>query len=740
MKFADVVLDIANSSVDKTFEYIDELGVLPGMRVRVPFGEKLQQGFVVKVKDENSFDREKLKSIAAIIDDEPVLTEEQIRLAYYIEAQYHTTLTFALRFMIPSELRRGAVKAKSRKMVRLKALSNAERLLLRESCLSKDGKIKYKARAKTIEELEKADLPYGDVPKSVLDFLLKNDAAEVYEEELYRNPMKFPTAENKTNYTLTEDQEKAVAKINTSLEEGKKKTILLHGVTGSGKTEVYLRAAEKTLSLGKTVIMLVPEISLTPQLYAKFAERFGNKVAVIHSGLSAGERYDEWKKVKKGEAKIVLGARSAVFIPLENIGLIIIDEEHESSYKAENHPPYHAFEIANIRAHLNSSVLILGSATPQIETYLKAQIGMYELIELPSRIQGLPMPEIRIVDMRKEFQKGNPGAISGELYREMKRCLSAKKQVLLFINRRGYASSVQCRGCGAVVMCPHCDIPMKYHAKGHVLMCHYCGKTIPYSNICPSCGEPYLQNHGIGTQQVEEQVKKLFPGVKTLRMDFDSTRKKNAYEELYEAFRNHEADVLIGTQMIARGLDFDDVALAGIISADSMANYEDYRADERMFSMIEQVGGRAGRKEKGKVIIQTFDTENYIIECAKKHDYKAFYRAEIARRRDIGMPPYTKLFRMVFSHKDPEKAEKQLKEAEAEIRKGVEPFMEEVLLFTAKAAPVEKIQDKYRFHIILKVKNTKNTQQIKEMLFAIWDKARKGSVDVSIDTNPYETV
>lgn len=742
MKFADVVLDIAASAIDKTFEYIipNEYSILPGMRVRVPFGNKVQQGFVIGIKDNSDFDINKLKSIIKPVDNSPVLTEEQIRLAHYIKAQYHTTLTFALRFMIPSELRNGSIKDKTKRKARLKDTSKDNIEKLYSGCIAKDGSVKYKARAEAIEALKDGDRLISEVPKSALNYLLKNDYAEVFEEETLRSPAPKDIKCEKESFELTNDQKNALERIESAVFNSKKKTILLHGVTGSGKTEVYLNAAEYTLSLGKTVIMLVPEISLTPQLYGAFYNRFGAQVAVFHSGLSSGERYDEWKRVIRGDAKIVLGARSAVFCPLWNIGLIIIDEEHESSYKADNHPAYHAFDIANMRSHMNKSVLLLGSATPQVETYLKAQLGIYELIEMKSRVNDIPLPEIRVVDMRREFRKGNPSIISGDLYREIKSCLSENKQALLFINRRGYASSVQCKSCGQVVMCPHCDIPLKYHSNGNKLLCHYCGKSILYSNICPSCGEPFLQNNGTGTQQVEEAVKRLFPGVKVLRMDYDSTRKKNSYEEIYSQFREHKADILIGTQMIARGLDFDDVSLAAVISADSLANYEDYRADERMFAMIEQVGGRAGRKAKGKVIVQTYDPDNFIIRCAKRHDYTGFYKAEIARRRDIGMPPYTKLFRLVFSHTDREKAEELCTENEKRIKEILVPYMDDVLLFSAKAAPVEKIQDRYRFHIVLKLNNNKKTQPLKDALYDLWEEIRKGPVDVSIDINPYETV
>lgn len=739
MRFADVVIDIANSKVDRTFEYIipESLDVVAGSMVKVPFGNRISQGYVINVKDRADFEQEKLKEIIDIKGRFPVLTEEQIRLSYYIKAQYHTTLTYALRFMVPTILRTGSANIRSTRFVQLKQLSQVRMLALYESCMAKNGSTKYKKRYDTLKQLEAGNLPYEKVSKSTLDFLIREDAVEIVEENEGIRPY---SVYRKHIESLTDEQESALTSIRDYIDNRKRRTILIHGVTGSGKTEVYMRAAEYTLSLGMTVIMLVPEISLTPQLFGEFYNCFGDKVAVIHSGLTPKERYTQWLNIKSGKARIVLGARSAVFAPLENIGLIIIDEEHESSYKSETYPTYHAFEIANIRSRMNNAVLILGSATPQIETYLKAKLGMYDLIELKKRIKDIPLPEMQVVDMRKEFKGGNPGIISGVLYEELKNCLHNKKQALIFINRRGFASAVQCKSCGEVIMCPHCDIPMKYHITTDSLKCHYCGLSIPYTDECPNCGEHFLQNRGVGTQQVEVQIKRLFPEARIIRMDYDSTRKKNSYEMIYDDFKNHKADILIGTQMIARGLDFDDVTVAAIVSADSLINTDDYRADERMFSMIEQVGGRAGRKYSGKVIVQTYDPDNFVIQFARAHDYAGFYNSELSKRKSIDMPPYTRLYRMVFTHRDREKAEKECFAVEEELREALKEFSEDIVLFVAKPAPVEKIQDRYRYHILIKVRNNKNISAFKDIVFGIWAEHSGKDVDISINTNPYETV
>ena len=459
---------------------------------------------------------------------------------------------------------------------------------------------------------------------------------------------------------------------------------------------------------------------------------------MFHSGLSDGEKYDEWRRVKSGQARIVMGARSAVFLPLENLGLIIIDEEHETSYKAENHPPYHAAEIARMRSHLSGATLVLASATPLVEDYMKAKLGIYDLVRMPERVRGLLLPSMQIVDMKKEFLRGNRSLLSGPLYRAMEETLARGEQALVFLNRRGYASSVVCPTCGHVRMCAHCDVPLKYHKAENRLVCHYCGRSLPFSKTCPECGEPFSKLAGTGTEQAEEQIRKFFPGARTLRMDFDTTRKKDAHQQIYHAFKNHEADILIGTQMIARGLDFDDVTLAAVIAADVLLTSGDYRAEERTFSMIEQVGGRAGRKKPGRVIVQTYNPEHYAIQFAARHDYEGFYNQEIVFRKAAMKPPFSRVFRLVFTGKNAEKVEKVCRETENCLKDMLNPYKSAIILFIAKEAPVAKLDGNFRWHILLKVSHTKQTAEIQQAVFAAWERMRNKGVTIGFDVDPYD--
>lgn len=735
-KYAEVIVDIANSNVDRVFDYRvpDGMEAARGCRVRVPFNRKMTEGCIIGLKDETDCPPDKLKSIDSLIDDGPIITEEQLKLAEYVRKEYRTTLAFALRFMFPAHMRGQRIHDKKMRMIALTEGCDIEEL--KRACYTKDGsKVKAKNRLSVLERLETGDAPSRELDAAAVRALIESGAAYAYEVDDFRTPYKTVLAE-KHDVTLTDAQKYAVERITECVAAQEKKTILLHGVTGSGKTEVYIRAIDNTLAMGKSVIVLVPEISLTPQLFSQFAACFPGRVAVFHSGLSAGERYDEWRRVRSGEAQIVLGARSAIFMPLENLGLIIIDEEHEQSYKADNHPPYHAADIARMRSSITNCVLVLASATPRIESYMKARLGIYELISMPERVRGLMLPDIRIVDMRDEILRGNKSVISGELYAAMKQTLERGEQALLFLNRRGYSASVQCTSCGNVVMCSHCDIPLKYHRAQNAMMCHYCGRAFPFSKVCDKCGKPFVKLVGVGTELVEQQVKELFPEAGVLRMDFDTTRAKEAHQNIYTAFKNHEADILIGTQMIARGLDFDDVTLAAVISADTMLSYGDFRAEERTFSMIEQVGGRAGRKKKGQVIVQTYNPAHYAIRFAAEHDYCGMYEREISERRVSGKPPYSQVFRLLFAHENEQKAEELLRSVEQEILALIEGYQSDILLFVAKPAPVVRLDGKARYHILLKVLRNKRTKEIRQKLYDIWECNNKKGVQVSFDIDP----
>ncbi|MBQ9942311.1 MAG: primosomal protein N', partial [Christensenellaceae bacterium] len=448
----------------------------------------------------------------------------------------------------------------------------------------------------------------------------------------------------------------------------------------------------------------------------------------------------EWRRVKTGQAKVVVGARSAIFLPMEDLGLIILDEQHEQSYRADNHPPYHAAEIAAMRSRLCGATVVLASATPLVEDYMRAEHGIYELVRMPSRIGDLPLPAIRVVDMKGEFVKGNRSQISGPLHAALAETLEKGEQALLFLNRRGYAAGVICPSCGQVRMCTHCDVPLKYHKDKEALLCHYCGRSVPFTKRCPNCGEPFARLTGTGTQQLEEQIHKFFPRAKTLRMDFDTTRAKDAHQRIYDAFKKGEADILIGTQMIARGLDFDKVSLAAVISADSLLSAGDYRAEERTFSMIEQVAGRAGRKKPGKVIVQTYNPEHFAITAAANHDYEGFYRQEIAFRQVSCKPPFSRFFRLVFTHADEKKAENACRQAEIALKEMLKPHKSAIILFVAKEAPVARLDGKSRYHLLIKAKKTGQTAQIKKLVAQAAEQVSRScrGVTVGFEVDPFD--
>ena len=737
--YAEVIVDIAHSNIDRIFDYKIEDGrdIPPGSRVRVPFGRAYTEGIVLRCKQETALSREKIRPLGKCLDERPVVTLEQIRLAQYICAKYRTTMAFALRLMFPAKLRGERIRKKYVRVARL--LDRESALRERDACYAKNGTLKAKNKHRTLEALLEA----GECQTAVLDAASVRQLAEkgvlaVEAREEYRAPTRGETLPPR-QIEYTPAQQQAIHRICGSMDAGENKTFLLHGVTGSGKTEVYIACVRHALSLGKTAIVLVPEISITPQILAEFSRYFGQEVAVFHSGLSDGERFDEWRRVQSGEARVVLGARSAVFLPLTDIGLILLDEEQAESYQAENHPPYHAAEIANMRCKMAGAPLVLASATPLVEDYAKAKMGIYELLEMPERIGKLPLPEMQIVDMKREYQRGNRGPVSGALYQAIRQVLAEKKQAMVFLNRRGYASSLVCPSCGEARLCTHCDLPLKYHKELDKLLCHYCGRTFAASTVCPACGAKGMRYTGIGTEKMQEQLQTLFPAARILRMDFDTTRRKNAYQEIFTTFRNGEADILVGTQMISRGLDFADVTLSAIISADSMLLSGDYRQEEKTFAMIEQVGGRAGRRQKGKVIVQTFNPQHYAIRFAAKHDYAGFYRQEIAFRKATGKPPFSRIYRLVFTHAQAERAQQACRAAEETLRAALRPYAQEILLFAAKPAPVARLDGKTRYHILVKARVGKALGEIRDRIYDAWEQAHAmRGLTIGIEIDPYE--
>jgi primosomal protein N' (replication factor Y) (superfamily II helicase) len=521
------------------------------------------------------------------------------------------------------------------------------------------------------------------------------------EREEYRDPFGGRSFERTEPLPLTPEQHQAYDAIAEPLKRREPRTVLLHGVTGSGKTEIYLQAITETLNKGRQAIVLVPEISLTPQMVRRFKGRFGDDVAVLHSGLSDGERYDEWRRIRSGEVRVAIGARSAVFAPFENIGLIIIDEEHESSYKQEEQPKYHARLVASKRVEAHGAVLVLGTATPSVESYYQARTGKMEWVTLNQRVHGRPFPRVDVVDMRNELRGGNRSIFSRSLKQALMECVDRGEQAVLFLNRRGYSTFVLCRDCGKTVECPHCDISLTYHRTNRTLRCHYCGHAEPVPQTCPSCGSSHIRYFGTGTQRVEEELAKQLPGLRVIRMDVDTTNRKGAHERLLTAFGEGKADVLLGTQMIAKGLDFPKVTLVGVIAADTMLHLPDYRAAERTFQLLTQVSGRAGRHERpGRVVVQTYTPEHYSIQMAARYETEPFYIQECRLRKQHRYPPYCGLFTILLSHTD----KGAVMQAGMRTVRGLKPYMPEgAEILGPVPAPIPRIKDRYRLQVMIKV-------------------------------------
>ncbi|MGG4439515.1 primosomal protein N' [Brevibacillus fortis] len=576
---------------------------------------------------------------------------------------------------------------------------------------------------------------YG-ITRSPLKSLESKGWIAIEQVEVYRDPYANRRFQEKQKPVFTSVQEAALTPILQTIESGTYASYLLHGVTGSGKTEVYLEAIERTLEKGREAIFLVPEISLTPQMVERFKARFGADVAVLHSALSQGERYDEWRKIIRNQVKVVVGARSAIFAPFRNVGLIVIDEEHESSYKQEETPRYHAREVALWRAKENQGVLVMGSATPALETYALATRGRYELLRMPERVGNRPMPEVHVVDMREELQAQNRSMFSRKLHEMIADRLAKEEQMVIFLNRRGFSTFVMCRSCGYTMRCIHCDISLTYHKSNHTARCHYCGYTIVQPKHCPECQSEHIRFFGTGTQKVEAELAKLFPGIRVIRMDVDTTSRKGSHEELLNKFRTGQGDVLLGTQMIAKGLDFPRVTLAGIIAADTSLHLPDFRAAEKTFQLLTQVGGRAGRHElDGDVVIQTYTPEHYSIVHATKHDYPAFYQDEMIQRRRTGYPPYFRLVLITFSHEDVPVVIRGAHTMADYLR---QRLAQTTILLGPVASPIARVKDRFRFQIMLKYRDE---PQLSDLLaqataaFEEWNKQQK--VLMTIDVDPY---
>lgn len=701
-------MDIVHENVAHTFTYRipDGMTLTAGQRVEVPFGRMRKEGVVLSLTQETDVPPEKLRDILRPLEDYAAICPTLLTLAQQMADDVHCPLAETLRLMLPAQMRGGRIQvktqtvaqaAKPREMLEAAALaekrSPKRRLLL--TVLS-DG------RTHPVEELKL-------LVREPLQALRQIEAAGLIalrEEEVLRRPGGNTPDTAVPDPPLTPGQEEALSVMLPDLRSGQGK-YLLHGVTGSGKTEVFIRAVRRAAQMGRTAIVLVPEIALTPQMVSWFRSRFGEDAAVLHSRLSPGERYDEWRRIRRGDVRVVIGARSAIFAPLQNVGLIIIDEEHEQSYIADNNPHYDARQLAHERCAREGAALLLASATPSMRSFAMAGRGDLRLLEMPRRVNNRPMPTVHVVDMREELKKGNRSVFSGALVNGLDRCLKSGRQAILFINRRGFSTFVSCRSCGYVVTCSQCDVSMTYHSAENVLRCHYCGQETAVPKVCPECGSPYIKYFGVGTQRVEEEVHRLFPDVPTLRMDNDTTRTKDAHATLIERFRRGEARILVGTQMIAKGLDFPNVTMVGIVAADAMLKLPDYRSAERTFQLLTQVAGRAGRADApGEVFLQTYDPENYAVEAASRQDYRAFFEEEMRRRRRALYPPYTLIARLLFEADD----EKTAQQAAETAMRLMEAFFERraylkkyVIALRAMACPIKKIKGKSRWQTTLKI-------------------------------------
>ncbi len=717
-----VLVEISNKNVDKVFDYLVpkmlENSIKVGIRVEVPFGKQVIEGFVLEIKDykESNFE---LKEVISVKDTDIILSKELLELGVIMQKKTLASLISCYQAMLPK-----ALKAKEGSVVNKKFdtyYKVNEDIVGDESLTPKQKEmVDYcleKGSVKRSELVEKSS--------SILSVLVKKNILKEEKKEHYR--VVYSKALG-SKYPLTEEQANVVEEV---LQGHGFKPYLLYGVTGSGKTEVYMELIENSLKENKTSIVLVPEISLTPQMVERFQKRFGDNIAALHSALSDGEKYDEWRRIARGEAKIVIGARSAIFAPLTNIGIIIIDEEHSESYKqSDSNPKYSAKDVAFIRAKYHDCPVVMGSATPSLEAMARAQKGVYKLLNLPHRVNGKKLPIVRIVDMNEEI-KQSKGHFSRNLITSMQDKLDKNEQIILLLNRRGYASFVTCKACGYTFKCPNCDISLTYHKSNNVLRCHYCGYATKVYDTCPECHEKAINDLGVGTQKIEEELKQIFPEARVLRMDFDTTSRKGAHEKMIMAFKNHEYDILLGTQIVAKGLDFSNVTLVGVINADTSLNIPDFRSSENTFSLLSQVAGRSGRSEKsGEVIIQTFNPDHYAISYTKNHDYLGFYKKEMEIRRCLKYPPFYYLCYIRISGKD---ANAVLKEAE-KISRALVRNLENFYILGPTPATIFKVNNIYRYGIILKYKNDNNLRDILNKVIEHYKGNSKIKVD--IDFNP----
>lgn len=728
MYIVKVLVEHPVHSLDTTFDYLSHEPLLKGIRVWIRFGYQKIIGYVESI-EETVLSQEELEKqvgfhyqyIIDVIDEEPLLNEELQDLANQLSRMTLSPRISCLQAMLPTQL-----KPASHQAVGMKTQLCVEVIM--------DQSAKTVKQQECLSFLKKhPDIPLKEVPysRALLKNLEKQGCIQIIEKEVYRQP--FSMTHQAKHIQLTVQQQKVVDGILSH--QGR--VALLHGVTGSGKTEVYLTLAAHYLKNNQAVMMLVPEISLTPMMVEVFRERFGDQVAILHSRLSQGEKYDEYRRIKRQEVKIVVGARSAVFAPLENIGIIILDEEHDPSYKQESKPRYLTSQIAKIRAKTHHASVVLGSATPSLESYARALKGIYDLYELPDRINQKPLPHVEIVDMIQQTRQHNYSLFSIPMKQSIQTTIDKGEQVILLLNKRGYATYVQCQDCGEVLKCPHCDVTLTDHRSEHKLKCHYCEYMIDYPRVCPHCGSTHFKSIGYGTQKIEEEIEKLFHGAKVLRYDVDTTRQKNGHLKLLEKFRNKEANILLGTQMIAKGLDFEDVTFVGVLNADLSLNVPDFRASERTFQLLCQVSGRSGRGQKqGHVIIQTYNPDHYAITCAAKHDYVSFFHQEMKYRQVAKYPPYCHMVSILIQSKQ----EKWIHQVAMDVKNYLQMHSHQTIILGPAKSTIYKMQDIYRERILVKFLNSKDIYEALNNINDYYNKQQKGKVRIVCDFNPYSQI
>ena len=738
---AEIIINRTAKKLNRTFDYgipkeLEEL-VMIGSTVLIPFGKSsdLIEGYVIGIKENTEYE---VKEIVRIKHN---LTEKQIELAKWMANRYFCNISDCIKQMLtPGTKNKNESKNVQDKTINVVYLKKDIEEIQFDIEIGKIKSEKHKKVLQFLKDNEGVTISEIEMftggTRAIVKTLEKNGYVEIVEKKVERDPLASKQIEKTENLQLTDEQQYAFDEVSNSINQNEYQQYLLYGVTGSGKTEVYLQLIGKALEQNKTAIVLVPEISLTPQMIDRFIARFNKEeIAVLHSKLSIGERYDEWNKIKEGKAKIIIGARSAIFAPTENIGIIIIDEEHDSSYKSEAVPKYDAKEIAKKIAKESKCPIVLGSATPDIVTYYKACEGKIKLLELTKRANNSKLPEVEIVDLKMELANGNRSMLSVDLYNAIENNLKEKRQTILFLNRRGYSTFIMCRECGYTVKCKNCDISMTYHKSENKLKCHYCGHEENIVTVCPECNSTKIRYFGTGTQKLEQEINKIFPQASTIRMDIDTVTKKNSHEEILNQFKNDGIDILIGTQMVVKGHHFPNVTLVGVVAADSSLNIDDYRANERTFQLLTQVAGRAGRENlDGQVIIQTYNPENFSIQCAKEQDYQMFYDTEIALRKQLKYPPFCDIILIGFNSLN----EKELIEVSSKVYEYLKSNLngQDFIVLKPMPSPIDKIQNRFRWRSIIKGNMTEAANEVfNNCLKEIFNQNYKNT-RVTIDVNP----